>query len=225
MVIALASCQKDPIDRYLFRGIVVDEVSRQPVANVAIKIDAIRAGSGMGIINGGRRKPAGNVVTDANGRFECKLKVFESADEIDFFINTLSLDFAPASVPRIPVSDLKSYRNNPLTITLRPTATLLVHFKNTNPISGADYFYISSAYPQKSFFSPEINLQTNCGTVQPESDVYWTGQNVCGTYKIKTAIDDITELKWYSKKNNITKPDSAYIYCPRNKITEYTLSY
>ena len=149
----LTSCEKEPIYKYHIKGTVLDEITQQPIANMELNFDAIGP---VGFF--GTRKVAGSATSDAQGNFECKLKVFEGATQVDPRVFTFTNDnYETFNSPlTIPINELKNYRNTPYKIYLLPTATLLIHFKNVNPFSANDYFYISAVDPLNSNFSPTL---------------------------------------------------------------------
>ena len=77
----------EDMDIIIVEGYIKDDASNIPLTGITLNIDAIKSPSGMGIITDGKRKKVGQTVTDANGHYKVKLKLFKEAESIEFWLN------------------------------------------------------------------------------------------------------------------------------------------
>jgi len=219
------SCEKQEMDIMIVEGYIKDDATKLPVAGITIHIDAIKSPSGMGIITDGKRKKAGETVTDANGHYKVKLRVFEEAEMLEFWLNRGGTKKAFEDAQRVAyLSDLNKDGHNRIDFDLTPLALLKINFRNVDPISNADFFYFGWYTTNSGGSWGSVN-EENCGSVIPSEARIWTGMDVCGSTTVRTAAEKSTSVYWTVKKNNITKEYNESVFVKRGVLNEFTISY
>ena len=224
LVLITFSCRKEDIDTLTVEGMVRDDASKKPIAGISISIDGIKSPSGIGIITDGKRETVGKTKTDANGYYKAKLKVFNEAERLEFYLNPGKLKEGYVDQQQnISLSDIKS-GNNKLDFTLSPTTLLNIKFKNTSPVSDSDFFYFSW-YANGNGWTKGIIQKDNCGTVTASEALTWTGKDVCGTFTVETIVEQYTHVYWTTKKSGVTKQYRDSVFVKRGIINEFPLNY
>jgi hypothetical protein len=226
LLVTLYSCKKDELsgETTIVEGVLRDDVSKEPIPGVVILVDGVKTSSGMGIITDGMRKSLGQTTTDQAGKFKMKLKVFDKADRLQFFINPggNKEGFVDRTMD-IDLIDLNKNVTNTMNFTLSPTAFLKIKFKNLNPVSDLDFFYFGW-YSIGSGVPKGVIKRENCGTVQASEALTWTGKDVCGTAMIETIAEQPTTVYWTVKKGGVIKEYSKSVSISRG-VNEFDLNY
>lgn len=218
------SCRKEGIKTFSVEGVVRDGASNLPLSGIIIYIDAIKSPTGMGIITDGNRENVGRVRTDANGYYKAKLKVFKSAESLEFYLNPGKPKEGYVERQQdVYLSELNKSGSNILNFTLSPTALLNINFKNVNPVSVADFFYFG--WYANYGTSLGIVKKESCGSVVASEALTWTGKDVCGIFTVETIAEKYTHVYWTVKKNDITKQYSDSVFVKRGIINEFSLNY
>lgn len=217
------NCKKeDNTKTIIVEGVINDKISNTPISGIQISIDAIKSPSGMGIINGGKREYIKSLITDNNGHYYTKLKVFDGAEKLEFKINESNV-FAPSpngygSMSNdLNVSDLKFSQSNNIDFQLSPVTILRIEFKNISPQNNSDRFWCN--IPDKPLGSE------NCGSIIPTEAQFWEGANVCGTYICETDAEKKILVYWTLNENGIFYERKDSIFTKRNKINVIKLEY
>ncbi|TXK36663.1 carboxypeptidase regulatory-like domain-containing protein [Pontibacter qinzhouensis] len=223
LTLVFSSCERRDIDVFTLEGYLTDEVSGKPVPGVHIRIDGLKSPSGMGIITDGKRKTAGQAVTDNTGYFKAKLKVFKAAEQLELFINNNYKEGYAFTKHHISLSGLDRSSKNRVELTLNPTALLKVKFRNANPVSDEDTFRF--AYYGSGTGKTSIQGRENCGTVEESEHFTWTGKDVCGIYILEAVAGYETTVYWSVTKNNETKQYHAKVFVERDVLNEFSINY
>ncbi|PVY39507.1 carboxypeptidase-like regulatory domain-containing protein [Pontibacter virosus] len=222
LLLLTGSCERYDVDIFTIEGYVTDELN-QPVAGIAIGVDAVKTPSGMGIITDGKRKSAGNATTQENGYYSAKLKVFKDADRLEVALNENMLDGYTYRTESAYLPTLNSKGKNTLNFTLYTTAILRIKFVNTKPASDNDTFkfYYYGIWTGK----PHTRKMESCATVQENDNFQWIGKDVCGIYTVEAIVGDEAPIVWYVTKNGETKEFRATILIERGVVNEYLIQY
>lgn len=219
------SCRKEGINTINVEGVVRDDASKKPIAEIFIAIDGIKSPSGMGIITDGKREAVGQARTDANGYYRVKLKVFKGAERLELYLNPGKMkDGYVERQQDVYISDIDKSGSNKLDFTLSPTAVLKIKFKNVNAVSDSDFFYFGW-YANGNGWTKGVIQKENCGTIPVSEALTWTGKDVCGTYTIETIAELKTHVYWTVKKNGLTKQYRDSVFVKRGIENEFLLNY
>lgn len=222
--ILTTSCEKEEKDTMTVEGFVLDQITKEPVAGVAIEVDAIKPPTGMGIITDGKRKRAATAITDINGFYHCKLKLFEEAERCEFKLNVNQVkNYATERTKDFYLKDLSRGTVNTLDFELIPITLLKISFNNDRPISDNDFFYFNF-YSETSIGGKIVESQT-CGSVIETEAGTWRGKDVCGTTTVETEADRYTYIYWTVEKNNLRNSYRDSTYCERGKVSEFIIKY
>lgn len=219
------SCEKEGIDVFTVEGIIRDDVSMQPISMIPVSIDAIKPPTGVGIITDGKRERVGRASTDANGYYKVKLKVFEEAKRLEFYVNRGIFKEGYAQRREdVYLSEMNRSGSNKMDYTLSPTALLIIKFRNEQPVSDSDFFYFRW-YADGNGWTRGWTKMENCGTVTASEALTWTGKNVCGAFNVETIAEQFTHVYWTVTKNSVMKDYSDSVYIKRGVINEFSLNY
>src|ERR1035437_4131737 len=207
----ITSCSKEATDSFKIEGLVRDEITLKPIPGVEIFASAV---SGVGF---GRNENVGQAITDADGYYKLKLKVFKGAERLDLYVNGGSVKEGYNEIQQSlypPASTVVDFK-------LSPTAILKIKFKNISPVSDKDFFYFGSDETAgKGLIRKEI-----CGTVMPSDAYTWKGKDVCGIQTIEKLAERFTRIYWAVTKNNIITNYRDSVYVNRGVINEFSLNY
>jgi hypothetical protein len=219
------SCKKEGVETISVEGVITDDASKQPLSGVLMSIDAIKSPSGMGIITDGKRETVGRTTTDANGYYKVKLKVFNEAQHLEFYLNPGKLKKGYVDRQQdIYLSDLNGAGSNRVDFTLSPTALLKIKFRNTNPVSDTDFFYFGWNANGNGGTKGIVQIET-CGTVAVSEALTWTGKDVCGTFTVETIAEQNSHVYWTVKKGGVTKQYSDSVFVKRDIVNEFSVNY
>ncbi|WP_207420714.1 hypothetical protein [Desertivirga brevis] len=212
-----------PSETIIIEGTIKDELTNEPLPGVEIRTDAIKSSSGMGIITNGRRKRVGETSTDNNGNYSLKLKVFKDADRLEFYLNPgiKKEGYVELKIDK-NYSEFRKKGINSVGFSLWPIALLKIKFKNSNPVSGDDFFYFGWYTNNVRGWPKGIVQNENCGSVIPSSALTWTGVDVCGSVTAETFADRTAHINWNVRKNGIMKQYKDSVYVKRGIINELT---
>lgn len=222
LILLTGSCERHDVDIFTIEGYVTDELN-QPVAGIAIGVDAVKTPSGMGFITDGKRKSAGNATTLQNGYYSAKLKVFKDADRLEVALNENMRDGYTYWTESAYLSTLNSKGKNTLNYTLNASAILRIRFVNTSPASDDDSFKLY--YFGIETGKPHTRKKESCGTVQENDNFLWVGKDVCGIYTFEAVVGDEAPIVWYVTRNGETKEFRAKILIERGVVNEYLIQY
>jgi hypothetical protein len=225
LVSIIFSCEKEGIDIITVEGVVRDDASWTPISGIFISIDGIKSPSGMGIITDGKRQTAGRTTTDVNGYYKVRLKVFEEAERLEFYLNpAIQKQGYVERQQNVYLSAINRSGSNKLDFTLSPTALLKITFKNANPVSDSDFFYFGWM-PNGNGWTREVIQKENCGSVAASEALTWTGKDVCGTFTVEAIAEKYTQVYWMVIKNGITNRYSDSAFVQRGVMNEFSLNY
>ena len=217
------SCEKQNNSKSIIvKGVIRDQISNRPVADIKIFISAIKSPSGMGIIAGGRRESITQVVTDNNGRFYANLEVFDEAESLEFKINEFSISMPSpnnydSKSSAYKISDMNLTSPNSIDFYILPLTNLRIEFKNTLSQNDSDFF--------QCIIPRRILSIENCGIVKPTEALNWEGANVCGVYNCETYADTMTRIVWRYRENGIFYDKRDSIFTKRNVNNIIKLEY
>ena len=215
------NCKKQEVTKTIIvEGVVRDNISNAPVAGIGISIDAIKSPTSMGISASGRRENAEKLVTDNNGYYYAKLKVFQDAETLEFnfnqfpYVSTIGYERMSRD---LEIVNLKPSESNNIDFLISPMTVLKIEFKNTNPQNDSDRF--SCIIPGNL-----INIE-NCGSINPTEALSWVGRNVCGIYNCETYAEKLTRVFWSYRENGISYNRIDSMLTKRNVINVIQLEY
>ncbi len=219
------SCTKEAVDVITIEGVLLDRASRQPIPGVSIIIDGVKSSSSWGIITDGKRETVGRTATNASGYYQIKMRIFKEAERLEFHLNQQEQrEGYVAAQESVDLAALSSGGTNKTDFLLSPTALLKIRFKNTSPVSNADFFYFNWFY-NGGGWTKGVLQRENCGSVVPSQALTWTGMDVCGVFTAETIAEQTTQLSWTVKKAGITNNYYDSIYVNRGVVNEYILNY
>ena len=216
------SCEKEDTNRMRLKGRISDAYTNKPLSNVKISIDAIKSSSGMGIITGGKRMRIANFVTNENGDYDVKLKVFDGAENFYFYINAGSEKAGYVYIEDyIAISEIK---NSKVDFSLNPTALLKINYKSINPFDEKDSFTFHWNSLSEGF-ARGIVTEDYCGTVRQGTNYYWIGKDVCGSRLIETIAEVSVRIGWKGNKNGVDFNNEGKVIAKIGVITEFNIFY
>lgn len=221
----LLSCEKEATDIVIIEGKLRDEVSGQALPGINISVDGVKSPSGMGIISDGKRKTVGRGVTDANGYYKIKLKVFEEAERLEISLNSdFSNEGYVSREEQVHLSKVNKHGSNNLNYILSPAALLKISFKNESPHSDEDYIDVGW-YHNGYGGTKGVIQQENCGTVAPVYGTVWKGKDACAVITVMAFAEQHTNVYWTVGKNGISKQYNVPVLVKRGVVNEFNISY
>ncbi|GAB2530681.1 hypothetical protein [Rufibacter soli] len=213
--------QEEDKDTFIMEGVIRDDITQQPVANIAILVMAMTPGG----IFGGSQANVGEGKTDANGYYRIRIKALKEAERLDYHINgaypTQEYAYKTAS---LYLKDLNRNGTNTFDVLLSATTLLKIKFKNVNPFSDTDQFYFGHFSDGNGIASPKGEF-VNCGTVQVTEAGNWFGKDVCGILTVWTLADRYTTVYWNVRKNNVLQQNKEKVLVQRGKTNEFIIDY
>lgn len=226
LLLVSVSCEKVDIETITVEGVVRDDASQKPIAGLTISIDGIKSPTGVGIITDGKRENLGYSTTDSQGHYSIKLKVFKSAERLEFSLNPGNqMEGYVYSHEDFYISNLVKNSTNKIDLVLSPTTILKIFFKNESPISDLDFFYFGWYADKGNGWTRGLIKKENCGTVVAGEAVTWTGKDVCGIFTTETVAEQDTRVYWTVKKNGVTKNYGKSVFMKRDIVNEFYLNY
>ena len=221
-----SSCRKEFGNTQIIsiEGVIKDDASKQVLNGIFITIDAIKSPSSWEGWDG-YRKTVGSVTTDANGHYKVKLKVYNDAERLEFYLNPGKLNSGYVdSQPNIQLSSLNLNGNNKFDFTLSPIGILKIHFRNAIPIANTDFFYFGWSANGNGWPAGLLQKE-NCGTVSVSQALTWTGKDVCGIFTIGTIAEQFTHIWWHVEKGGVINLYRDSVYVKRGVVTDFNLNY
>lgn len=216
------SCEKQDTNKMRLKGRISDAYTNKPLANVKISIDAIKPSSGMGIITSGKRMRIADFVTNENGDYDVKLKVFEGAENFYFYVNAGSEKVGYVYIEDyIVISEIK---NSNVDFSINPTALIKINYKSINPFNEKDSFFFNWHSLSKGF-ARGIVKEDFCGTVRQGTNYYWIGKDVCGSRLIETIAEVPIRIGWKGTKNGVDFNSEGNVVAKIGVTTEFNIFY
>jgi hypothetical protein len=198
------------------KGKVIDENTKAPVPNLAVRIEALEQCDDKTTAN-----YAGDFTTDSSGKFDYMLKKVKNSSLYSFRIEgnpaydpsnqVLGLTelnsygkFLSFEIKRIVDFTIKINRNG--TPTFRDTLTVSWE---TNGVDGR------TLYPFKIY-----NYQINSG-----NGLIWIGGDIKSEIKTKVFADKNTIVHWTLYRNGKRKEITDTVFCDRNTVNSVYLNY
>jgi hypothetical protein len=223
-LLLLSACIKDDSRIITVEGHAIDKLSKQPVADLPILVEAVKNGTGTLLTFGGKSAFVGNVKTDANGYYKGRFKIFPEADHLVFYVNALSENPHYIDLKdELYLSEANPNGTTNLDFFVVPKSLLKISFRNATPVSDSDFF--SFNYGALGRWSGRMITEEDCGTVSHNTAYQWIGKNVCGNVTVEVEAERAAMVNWEVIKNGSVRTYFDSVFIRRNLTNEMIINY